>query len=223
MDEVSASPPRLMLITNGDRTALPIERVALAAVRGGVDTVQVREPRLSDGALVELVRLVIESVGALGARVVVNERLDVALAAGADSVHLKSNSLDPRAIRRTLDELGAPGFLVGLSTHCADELRAASDAAAVDYCCVGPLHEAGPDKIALEAEGLEALLREARRAGPLCPYVVLGGVGTDDVALIAGLAAPGERWGLAAIRPFCALTTEREIEAAAARFRQALE
>ena len=222
MDEVSPSRPRLMLITDAEHSALPIERVALAAVRGGVDVVQVREPRLSDGALVTLVRRMIDTVGPLGARVVVNERLDVALAAGAAGVHLKSNSLDPRSVRRILDDLAVTNFLVGLSTHRADELIAASRSSAVDYCCVGPLHATGSQGVALEAEGFAALLLEARQAGAPCHYLALGGVGPDDGRLLASLALPGEGWGLAAIRPFSRPTSETEIESVAAQFRQAL-
>lgn len=85
----------------------------VAAARAGVDYIQVREPDLEAGPLTALVRSLVASVGSSAAKVLVNDRLDVALAAGAAGVQLKEASFLPDEVRR----LAPKGFLVGCSVH----------------------------------------------------------------------------------------------------------
>lgn len=196
-----------MYVTASARATRPIWEVAAGAAAGGVDAVIVRETPRTDQELLRLVRRVREAVAPHGARVLVSDRLDVALVAGADGVHLKATGPAPDEVRRLLADRAperARTFLVGRSTHGAEELVAECRAAAVDYCTLGPLH-ATPGKRALTGEGFAAELGRARRewGGPLpVAWLALGGVRADDVAWLGGQAMPEERWGIAAIRWF---------------------
>jgi thiamine-phosphate pyrophosphorylase len=195
-------------VTGGNGRADAIVEAATEAAAGGVDHVQVREPALSDRELLWLVRRVVVAVEPFGARVLVNERLDVALLAGAHGVHLKWGGLQPAQVREAVarrgDESVARAFTIGLATHDAASLARADADLDVDYCTVGPLH-ASPGKQALGVDGVRELLEEARRrrgASLRVPWLLLGGVREEDVALTGTLERPGESCGLAAIRLF---------------------
>src|ERR1700686_451262 len=92
---------------------LRLADVAREAVRAGGDLIQVREDELDTAQLVDLVRAVVEIAHGASTRVVVNDRLDVALACGADGVHLRSDSIPAQAA----GALAPAGFLVGRSVH----------------------------------------------------------------------------------------------------------
>lgn len=200
--------PRLAWVTDPPALRQPAASLAAAACAGGVDLVHVRWSGAPDGALLTLSLDVVRAVAATGARVVVNDRVDVALAAGASGVHLRSTGLlaaDAREVaRRARGDAAAGALLVGRSLHSATELAQADADGDLDYCMVGPLHATG-GKPPLGLAGLARLLDEARvlRGGALrIPWMVLGGVSEDDVRAVGGLARPGERWGLAAVRLF---------------------
>jgi thiamine-phosphate pyrophosphorylase len=116
------------------RGALP--EIAAAAVRGGADWVQVREKDLAGAELLVLVRAILVAVRAANprARVLVNRRIDVALAAGADGAQLGFDAL-PLAVARAL--LG-PSALLGVSAHAADEVARAA-AAGANYAQLAPI------------------------------------------------------------------------------------
>jgi thiamine-phosphate diphosphorylase len=164
-----------------------VERLAVAAA-AGVDLLQVREPDLAGAELVALVREVLAAAAGTDAQVIVNDRLDVALAAGASGVHLKGESIDTATVRRIVPA----GFLVGRSVHSAEEAeRAVADGA--DYVIVGTVFETA-SKPGQGAAGLE-LLRETARRTP-APVLGIGGMSVSragDVAAAgaAGLAAIG--------------------------------
>ncbi len=161
------------------------------AVRAGVDLVQVREKDLGTRPLLELVAAAVAAARGTQSRVVVNDRLDVALAAGASGIHLGTQSLPAEAVRR----LVAPGFLVGVSCHLLDEALAAERARA-DYIFLGPIFPT-PSKAAFGPPlGLDKL-REVR-AQVKIPIVAIGGVTVERVkaCLEAGAA------GIAGIRLF---------------------
>ena len=104
------------------------------AVRAGVDLIQVRERDLEANVLARLVSDVMAIAHGSNTKVVVNDRLDVAVACGADGVHLRADSIGVAAARR----LAPPGFVVGRSVHAADEARVASREGA-DYLIAGTL------------------------------------------------------------------------------------
>jgi thiamine-phosphate diphosphorylase len=102
----------------------------VAAAEAGIDLVQVREPDLEAGALVSLVRALAGSIRHTSTRLLVNDRLDVALAAGAAGVHLKEQSFPVAAVRAAT----APGFVVGRSVHDAAGAERSGNA---DYLIAG--------------------------------------------------------------------------------------
>lgn len=148
---------------------------ALAAVPPGTALVQVREKDLGGRGLFELVVAVVEASHRLGARVVVNDRADVALAAGADGVHLPEVGLSVEDARRVL----GPAALVGASVHDADGAAARAGA---DYLVAGPVWET-PGKSPMGVPAFTKLVNETR-----VPVFAIGGVevARADAALDAG-------------------------------------
>jgi thiamine-phosphate pyrophosphorylase len=196
-------PGRALVCAVTDRSRLPappaaspsagldglVTRLANLAA-AGVDLLQIREPDLSGGDLARLVARVLSAAAGTGAQVLVNDRLDVALAAGADGVHLKGESIDTASVRR----LAPAGFLVGRSVHSAEEAeQAANDGA--DYVVVGTVFETS-SKPGRSAAGL-SLLRETVRQCK-APVLAIGGM---SVARAGEVAATGAA-GLAAIGLF---------------------
>jgi thiamine-phosphate pyrophosphorylase len=155
-------------------------------VAGGVDYIQIREKDLTARELVELSARAVEIAAGSATRILVNDRADVVLAAGAHGVHLRSGSIPPDQIRRVLP---VP-FLIGVSCHSLDEVREAQSA---DFLVFGPVFESpgkGPPK------GLAALARVAA-ASPV-PVFALGGVNQDNARACMEAGASG----IAAIRLF---------------------
>ncbi len=170
--------PRLMAIS--DRGALAGEalvRWAERVSRAGVDTLQLREKDLSDRALLDLAREIVLRL-APGARLVVNGRADIAVAAGAHGVHLPATGVPASVVRERFPEL-----LVGRSTHEAGEVESASRDGA-HYVTFGPVW-ATPSKAAWgDPPGLSALA-EAAGLDSGIPVLALGGVRADRLAAIA--------------------------------------
>jgi thiamine-phosphate pyrophosphorylase len=183
-------PPRVHLVT--DRRATPdLPRAVRAAVRdapAATVVVHVREKDLGGSALLALARAVGGSCRAAGQLFFVNDRVDVALASGADGVHLPSAGIPPAQARRLL----GPGRFVGVSCHSVDDVtRAAGDGA--DYATFSPIYDT-PSKRAYGPPVGLAALREAARVG--LPLVALGGVGPDNARDVVDAGA----CGVAAIR-----------------------
>ncbi len=180
-------------ITDGRRQANRagwlLERMAAAAA-AGVDYIQLREKDLSAREQFELARAAVERLRAFPAtRLLINDRLDVALAAGAQGVHLPAAGLELAAARR----LAPPGFLLARSCHTSGEVAAAA-AAGADFAVLGPIF-ATPSKPGAAPLGLQCLAEACRL--PL-PVLALGGINAARAAdcLAAGAA------GVAAIRWF---------------------
>lgn len=161
------------------------------AARAGVGLIQIRERDLGARELASLCARAREAASGSGARLLVNDRADVALAAGLDGVHLTTRSLAPRAVRAIA---GGAGLLVGASTHSADELAAADGEA--DFAVCGPVFDTPSKRGMGEPLGPEAVARLARSVR--IPVLALGGVTRENAA--AALAPPVA--GLAAIRLF---------------------
>jgi thiamine-phosphate pyrophosphorylase len=155
-------------------------RAALSGIPPGTAAVQLREKDLPAARLLELARELVPICNAASAPLLVNDRADVALAAGADGVHLPSGGL-PVAQARSL--LGR-GKLVGVSCHAPAEI-AEAHAAGADFAIFGPVWDS-PGKI---AQGLAAL-KEAVRASPL-PVLAIGGVTAETASLARDAGAAG--------------------------------
>jgi len=172
-----------------------------AAVRGGVDVVQVREKALPDGELLRVLEDAREITRRLGVPLVVNDRPDLAVLAEADAVHVGQDDLPVEAARRF-------GLPVGLSTHAPAEI----DAASADYVGVGPVH-ATPTKEGRPAVGLELLRYAAQHARQ--PWFAIGGIDRTNVEHV--VAAGATR--VAVVR---AIADAADPEAAARELRAAL-
>ena len=176
---------RLCYIT--DRLALgakPLMPLIQDSVRSAVDLIQIREKDLAARPLVELVRAAVECARGTGTRVVVNDRLDVALAVGAHGVHLGTQSLPALAVRRWVPD----NFLIGVSCHSIEEALAA-EAAAGDYIVLGPIF-ATLSKLAYGLPlGLGKLREVAARVQ--VPLLALGGMDIQRVKPCLAAGATG--------------------------------
>jgi thiamine-phosphate pyrophosphorylase len=172
MDRNVAALIRLMLVTDDHLLAGcdPLE-VCRSAVRGGVTSVQLRLKEASPRELLGAARALI---GALSVPVLVNDRLDVAIAAGAAGVHLGPDDLPVRLARAA----APPGFLLGVSVGSVGE---ASNGAGADYWGVGPWRVTATKADAGEALGAAGFERVAARSGGI-PCVGIGNVRPDDVS-----------------------------------------
>jgi thiamine-phosphate pyrophosphorylase len=165
------------------------------AVAAGAEWIQIREKDLDARALVDLVRFAVEETRAAAARVLVNDRLDVALAANAGGVHLGEKSLPVETVVEWRRSAGQPDFLVGVSCHSLESARAAARGGA-DYIFFGPIF-ATPSKAAFgPPQGIERL-REVCAALEI-PVLAIGGVNFQNASdcLSAGAA------GIAGIRMY---------------------
>jgi thiamine-phosphate diphosphorylase len=166
-----------------------LERLADGAA-AGVDLIQIRERLLPDRELVAFTRALLDRVAMTPARVLVNDRTDVALAAGAHGVHLKSDGPSAVDVRR----LVPPGFVVGRSMHSAAEARAFADEGGYDYLLFGTVFHSQSKPVGHPVAGLETL-REACSATS-CPVLGIGGIDVANARQVidagaAGIAAIG--------------------------------
>ena len=189
---------RLYVIT---RARADLAEFLEAAIRGGVDVVQVREKELPDAETLRALETARDVTRRAGVPLVVNDRPDLALLVGADAVHVGQDDLPVAALRRF-------GLAAGLSTHAPAEI----DAADADYIGVGPVYET-PTKAGRAAVGLELVRYAAEHAR--VPWFAIGGIDASNVRDV--VAAGAER--VAVVR---AIGDAPDPEAAARELRDAL-
>ncbi len=204
---------RLYLCTDARRSRGDLAEFADAALSGGVDIVQLRD-KGPDGPLearAELAALDVlaEACARHGALLAVNDRADIALASGADVLHLGQDDLPVSWARRIVGD----DVVVGRSSHSGPETAAAAEEPGVDYFCVGPCWPT-PTKPGRPAPGLD-LVREVAAARPDRPWFAIGGI--DDQRLAEVLAAGASR--IVVVR---AITEAADPAAAAAALRRRL-
>jgi thiamine-phosphate pyrophosphorylase len=173
---------RFLYLCTPDRPDL--ERFVEECVLGGVDVVQLREKSLGDRRLLERASMLREVCARHGVPFVLNDRPDLALACGADGVHVGQDDVPP-AVARSI--LGA-GAAIGLSTHSPAEWEAAAEEP-VDYLSAGPVTET-PTKPGRPGTGVEYLRYVA--SSPLArriPWFVTGGVTPEAIPRLAEAGA----------------------------------
>ncbi|MFS8036173.1 thiamine phosphate synthase [Xanthobacter sp. AM11] len=163
-----------------------------AAVKGGVGVVQLRDPQAHGRVLVEQARALKALLVPLGIALIINDRVDVAVAADADGVHLGQDDMAPADARALL----GPGRILGLSVGSPAEF-AASDLSGVDYLGVGPVKATGTKADAGSAIGAEGVA--AIRGLTRLPLVGIGGI---DAALAGEVIRAGAD-GVAVVSAIC--------------------
>lgn len=175
----------------GPASSERIQRTIEAAVEGGVELIQIRNRELVTRGLLCLTEAAVARARGSTSRVVVNDRLDIALAAGAAGVHLGQHSIPASRVRT----IAPPGLLVGVSCHSLEE-AASAESAGADYLLLGPVFET-PSKLAYGPPlGLEKLGEIASRIRT--PILALGGITPGRVKPCVDRGAAG----IAAIRMF---------------------
>ncbi len=177
--------PRLYLVTDRTRTkGRDLIEVVDAALRGGVDAVQLREKDLSARELVELGLRLRQVCTRRGAKLLVNDRVDVALAVGADGVHLPAASFSPADARQLL----GPNSIIGVSTHFKEEVEHAA-ANGVDFAVFGPIFDTESKRPYGMPHGIENLHDVCTSAR--VPVVAIGGIMLDNIAAVAKAGTSG--------------------------------
>ena len=199
---------RLYLVIESRVAGAPAERLVEAALNGGVDIVQLRDKQAADGDLTAAAGRLRALCAEHGALLILNDRPDLALACGADGVHVGQDDLAVAEVRRAVGD----GLLIGLSTHSPGQIAAAAETDA-DYIGVGPVYETAT-KPGLAPVGLGLVEHAAAEAAQ--PFFAIGGIDADRAVEVA--AAGAER--VAVVR---AIRDASDPRAAAARIRKALE
>ena len=187
----------------------PIEDLVGAAVRGGVTAVQFREKACGTREFVELARRLKALLVPLGVPLIINDRVDVALAAGADGVHIGQSDMDPRDARALL----GPHAILGLSVETMEQAREA-ESLDLDYLGVSPIFPTLTKPDTAPAWGLAGL--RSLRAASRHVLVGIGGITAANAAEVIGAGADG----VAVVSAICAAP---DPESASREIRRALD
>lgn len=193
------SQPLIYLVTSGKTTArttpaadefLGVLQLVQAAVGAQIDLVQIREKNLTASVLYQLALSAARITKGAATKLLINDRSDIAAAAGADGVHLTTSSLPTAVVRQAFGD----DFLIGVSTHSLEEANIAWEGGA-DFAVFGPVFETTSKKASAEPPGLTGLTSVCSALSPF-PVLALGGVSIDNVAECIRAGARG----VAAIR-----------------------
>ena len=190
---------KLYLVTDRDLSlGRSLEEVVCESVAGGVTIVQLREKDAATGEFVELARRLMAVLKPLGVPLIINDRVDVALAVDADGVHIGQSDMSYADARRLL----GPDKIIGLSVENFEDLDAAN-ALDVDYIGISPVYGTPTKTDTAEPFGLEGLRKAVQMS--VHPTIAIGGMnastvgdvmaaGTDGVAVVSAIcSAPSPR------------------------------
>ena len=202
---------RLYLVTDRDLAGgRPLAEIVRLALRGGVTAVQLREKSLGASRFLEEVLELQRVLAGTGVPLVVNDRVDVALAARADGVHVGQDDLPAAEARR----LVGPSMLLGVSVATADEARRALDHGA-DYVSVSPVFLTPTKPDAELAVGLEGVARVRSVAGD-APVLAIGGINAGNARAVVAAGSDG-------VAVVSAVMSAPDPEAAAADLRREVD
>ncbi len=164
---------------------------AQIAADAGIDLFQIREPDLPDAALLDVAWRARAATAGSGLRVLINDRLDIAIAAAADGAHLRGASFGAARARALVQALGPVErpFLLGRSVHSVEEAVAVEAAGGLDYLILGAMFPTLSKPAAHPLAGLETLSAAVR----LCrlPILAIGGLSLENASSVAGAGAAG--------------------------------
>jgi thiamine-phosphate pyrophosphorylase len=186
---------QLYAITTPPPAGVSYEQMVEAACSGGVDVLQFRDKHTPHKELYEVATKLCEICHKYGVLFIVNDHLEVALAAGADGVHFGQDDMKTDAARVILHQNGVKNFLIGRSTHSLDQATAAEREGA-DYIGIGPVF-ATPTKPGYAPVGLNLVSLVAKHVA--IPQVAIGGIDANNVSLVWNAGA--ER--VAVVRAVC--------------------
>jgi thiamine-phosphate pyrophosphorylase len=158
--------------------------LAQACLAGGASWLQIRAKDDPSGALLALIDRVLSAAHAVGARVIVNDRADLARMADADGVHVGQTDIP---VESAMQIVGA-GKIVGLSTHDRAQVDAAL-AGPATYIAVGPIFSTATKATGYDARGLELVSYAAQRAGGRRPIVAIGGITLETAPQVIAAGA----------------------------------
>ena len=168
---------------DGDEEQALVDRVG-AAARAGVHLIQIRQPQMEGRALNRLVERSVLAAEGTAARILVNDRADVALAAWAHGVHLRAGSMPAGRVRAITPR----GFVIGRSVHSADEGTRVAQKGNLDYLVFGTVFRTR-SKPGIAAVGIDALA--AACAGVAIPVLAVGGMTVSSLGAVARAGAAG--------------------------------
>lgn len=185
--------PHIYPITDAGISGLDHHVQARLLAASGCRFLQIRDKRATSRELYEEVLSTIREVRPLGAKLIVNDRVDIALAAGADGVHLGQGDLSPADARRLMGEAA----IIGFSAHSVEQARQALGLP-IDYLAIGPIFDTRTKTDPDPTVGVE-MIRQVRLAIGEMPLVAIGGInstnlqqvleaGADSAAIISGIA-----------------------------------
>ena len=188
--------PRIYPITDVRLSGLSHAEQVARLCEGGATLIQLREKHAAPREFYCAAEAALRVARERGARLVINDRADIALALGADGVHLGQDDLDPEAARRLLGDQ----FIIGYSTHNLEQARAAARLP-IDYLALGPVFQTSTKENPDPVVGLDGL-RRVRAEIPTLPLAAIGGIdgtnahavleaGADSLALVSALYAGG--------------------------------
>jgi thiamine-phosphate diphosphorylase len=186
-----------------------LERIRAAAA-AGVDFIQIRERDLPDRDLIGLVRAALGAVRGTSTRILVNDRVDLALASGAAGVHLRGDSADAGRVRAIVPA----GFLIGRSIHDPADLAVARDC---DFLLFGTVFASAGKPAGHRLAGVDAL--RIACAGSRVPVLAIGGIDATNARAVAGAGAAG----VAAVGLFMADRRAEELVAIVGAIRDAFD
>jgi len=158
--------------------------IAVLAIAGGADVIQLRDKSCSSRELVRIGRGIREITRGRSVLFIINDRLDVALACGADGVHLGQGDMRTDVAR----QIAPPGFIIGVSVSTVDDaLRAEQEGA--DYVALSPVFSTGTKPDAGPGHGLE-VLREIRQSVSI-PVIAIGGISRENIRDVIAAGADG--------------------------------
>ena len=167
--------PRIYPITDREVSGLSHCEQVRQLIEGGARLIQLREKRLAPLDWLDDARKAVSLAADAGVKILINDRVDIAMVLGADGVHLGQDDLPPEAARRLLGEKA----IIGFSTHTFEQAAAAIKLP-IDYLAVGPIFDTTTKLDTSPVVGIEAL-RAVRSLAPSMPLVAIGGIKAADI------------------------------------------